>query len=63
MWIFLYLATSLPEISFRTGIEAAKRGALILANNATNYFVNKKINLIKNLIKLIKNLQRLMVQE
>ena len=29
---------------FRTDIEAAKRGATILAKNATNYFANNKIN-------------------
>ena len=37
------LATVLLEATFRTGIEAAKRVALILAKNPTNYFVNETI--------------------
>ena len=38
------LAIGLLEVPFRTEIEAAKRGTSILPKNATNYFVNKKIN-------------------
>ena len=37
------LATVLLEATFRTEIEAAKRVALILAKNPTNYFVNETI--------------------
>ena len=37
------LATVLLEATFRTGIEVAKRVALILAKNPTNYFVNETI--------------------
>ena len=66
------LATVLLEATFRTGIEAAKRVALILAKNPTNYFVNETImsviyiynissfrnNIeIKDIIKIIKNLK------
>ena len=66
------LATVLLEATFRTEIEAAKRVALILAKNPTNYFVNETImsviyiynissfrnNIeIKDIIKIIKNLK------
>lgn len=66
------LATVLLEATFRTRIEAAKRVALILAKNPTNYFVNETImsviyiynissfrnNIeIKDIIKIIKSLE------
>lgn len=66
------LATVLLEATFRTGIEAAKRVALILAKNPTNYFVNETImsviyiynssrfsnnTEIKDITKKIKNLE------
>lgn len=66
------LATVLLEATFRTGIEAAKRVALILAKNPTNYFVNETImsviyiynssrfsnnTEVKDITKKIKNLE------
>lgn len=36
------LAVDLLQVAFRTGIEAGKRGASILAKNARNCFADKK---------------------
>ena len=38
------ITASLLEVTFSTGIEAAKTDAPILDKNAINYFVNKSTN-------------------